>query len=74
MGQKHALQVYVGRIPLAVDFKRLRKQKRALACVLGTRALSALDAEFEGLLSFLDAFQDAAAKIHGDKVVFGKDA
>jgi len=71
MGKKHTLQVYVGRTPLAVNFKQLRKQKRTLDSLRHSFHRSD---DLEGLLRFLDAFQDAAADMLGAKAVFGKDA
>jgi len=71
MGRKHVRGILFrakDMLTLWVDFKLLRKQKRALV------EIKCPSDEVLGLLEFLDAFQDAAAKIHGDKVVFGKDA
>jgi hypothetical protein len=49
-----------------VDWKLLRRQKRQLV-----DSILHPDTK-EGLLSLLDYIQDEAAKVLGDKVVFGK--
>jgi hypothetical protein len=73
MGKKHTRQIPVGNTMMSVDFKQLRKHKKVVA-VLAHDLRNAVGNELEGLLYFLDAFQDAAEKALGDeggKVVFG---
>jgi hypothetical protein len=71
MGKKRTLQVYVGRTAVLVDFKQLQKQKATLDSLRHSFHRSE---DLEGLLSFLDAFQDEAADMLGAKAVFGKGA
>lgn len=50
--------IFVGNSQLLVNWKELQKQRRGLTD--------------EGLLSFFDAFCDAAAEVLGEEVVFGR--
>jgi len=74
MGLKHTKPINVGKALMRVDFKRLRKQKRELLDVLSNTSDFEAAASFDGLVGFIDAFQDAAAEVLGAKAVFGKDA
>ena len=53
-----------------VDWRLLRKQKRALASEVAYEKGSP---ELEGLLSFLDDVMDQAALCIGEKKVFGRE-
>lgn len=66
------LQIIVGNTPLRIDFALLRRQKRAIIVAKEDGCLTKSTAE--GLLSFLDAFQDACANVLGDEAVFGKSS
>jgi hypothetical protein len=69
MSKKRTRQIIVGNTPLIVDFAALQKQRRKLSEHTGDMFDSE---EMDGLQYFLDAFVDAAAKVLGEKVVFGK--
>ena len=64
---KRTRQIIVGDTPIIVDFKLLQKQKRSFLEIASPPEAAA------GLLEFLDAFQDAAALVLGEKVVFERE-
>ena len=65
------LRILVGDTSLTVDWTALRKQKDKLVTArFWNEAVD--DGAADGLIEFLDAFQDAAAKVLGDKNVFGR--
>jgi hypothetical protein len=62
------LQIYVGDTPLLIDFEALRVQK---AYLIDINPRTPLEADYrEGLLNFIDEFQDACAEALGEGEVF----
>ncbi len=66
-------QLIVGNTPVGVDWEWLRIQKATLVELSANRNVfnPAVLANLDGLVSLLDALQDAAADALGEKTVFG---
>ena len=78
---KRTKQIIVGNTPLLVDFAALQKRRNRLAVMAYEKVCGFAPhspqgkKDFDtigGVLSFLDAFADAAAEVLGEKAVFGK--
>lgn len=66
-------QIIVGDTALIIDWAELRTQKLELLEAIARTKTEKQALELEGLLGLIEAFQNAAAEVLGETLVFGEE-